>query len=200
MKAYLPKGRYTDIFTGDVYHIKREHHTQTLYRLLDSIPVLAKEGTILPLSLDENNSYTNPRHLLVRIYQGNGEFTLYEDNLDQNKDQVVETYFKATKGEKKKNQKKQIVEISSKGEIAILPRRKMDIEFSDIKDGIIRLYKNDKLVKSKKITRIVPSISFVYDPSANYRVEIIFHELTRLEELQERTREIILHSEGRYDA
>ena len=138
--------------------------------------------------------------MLVRIYQGNGEFTLYEDNLDQNKDQVVETYFKATKGEKKKNQKKQIVEISSKGEIAILPRRKMDIEFSDIKDGIIRLYKNDKLVKSKKITRIVPSISFVYDPSANYRVEIIFHELTRLEELQERTREIILHSEGRYDA
>lgn len=134
-----------------MYHIEHEHHTQTLYRLLDSIPVLAKEGTILPLSLDENNSYTNPRHLLVRIYQGNGEFTLYEDNLDQNKDQVVETYFKATKGERKKNQKKQIVEISSKGEIAILPRRKMDIEFSDIKDGVIRLYKNDKLVKSKKL-------------------------------------------------
>lgn len=200
VKAYLPKGRYTDIFTGDVYHIKREHHTQTLYRLLDSIPVLAKEGTILPLSLDEKNSYANPRHLLVRIYQGNGEFTLYEDNLDQNKDQVVETYFKAKKVEWKKKQTKQIVEISSKGEIAILPRRKMDIEFSDIKDGIIRLYKNDKLVKSKKITRIGPSISFVYDPSANYRVEIIFHELTRLEELQERTREIILHSEGRYDA
>ncbi|MFA6866157.1 MAG: TIM-barrel domain-containing protein [Clostridia bacterium] len=76
-KAYIPNGRWTDIFTGEIYD---KEGMQTLYRDLGSIPVLAKEGSIIPLSLDSGNSVTNPKNLELLIYRGNNSFDLYEDN------------------------------------------------------------------------------------------------------------------------
>ena len=54
-----------------------------LYRRLDNIPVLAKEGGILPMADSETvgNGADNPEKMTVKIFPGkNGEFSLYEDD------------------------------------------------------------------------------------------------------------------------
>ena len=75
---FLPEGRYTDIFNGRIYNGNR---TVTLYRDEAYIPVLAKEGAIIPLDVnDTKNGAANPDALEVLIYRGNGGFRLYEDD------------------------------------------------------------------------------------------------------------------------
>ncbi len=77
-KAYLPKGRYTDIFTGRIYNGNCETN---LFRDQSSIPVLAKEGAIIPLAVEcDTNSTENPDKLEILICRGNNSFTLYEDD------------------------------------------------------------------------------------------------------------------------
>ncbi len=76
--VWLPEGRFTDIFTGQIY---KGGQKIKLFRDTSSIPVLAKEGAILPLSVnDRTNDSTNPQELELYIYRGNGCFTLYEDD------------------------------------------------------------------------------------------------------------------------
>ncbi|MDR1805648.1 MAG: DUF5110 domain-containing protein [Clostridium sp.] len=78
VKLWLPEGRWTDIFNGRIYNGGRE---ATLCRGAESIPVLAKEGAIIPLALDgKTNSVANPAELELWLYRGDGEFTLYEDD------------------------------------------------------------------------------------------------------------------------
>ncbi|MBR5144268.1 MAG: DUF5110 domain-containing protein [Clostridia bacterium] len=77
-KVWLPKGRFTDIFNGRIYE---GNGWISMYRDIDSIPVLAAEGTILPMyrSCDSNNlSLDQP--LEVHIWRGNGSYDLYEDD------------------------------------------------------------------------------------------------------------------------
>ena len=76
VRAWIPPGRWTDIFTGDVYEGER---FATLYRDLASIPVLAKQGSIIPLSGDAGNSAENPDNLELWVFRGDGKFDLYED-------------------------------------------------------------------------------------------------------------------------
>jgi len=77
VKVWIPEGRWTDIFTGDVYIGNR---VVELVRPLESIPVLAKEGGVFVTSGDNNgNSLENPHTLCLDIFNGNGEYQLYED-------------------------------------------------------------------------------------------------------------------------
>lgn len=77
MKVWLPNGRFTDIFTDKIYNGNRFVY---MFRDLDSIPVLAKEGAIIPLSSDEGNKCGNPKNMEVLIYRGNNKYSLYEDD------------------------------------------------------------------------------------------------------------------------
>lgn len=82
VKVFLPEGRYTDIFSGRIYNGNREI---TMYRDESSIPVLAKEGAIIPLSInDKTNDSSNPEDLEILAFRGNGTFTLYEDDGETN--------------------------------------------------------------------------------------------------------------------
>ncbi len=78
--AWLPEGRWYDIFDGQRY--KGGRHI-TFYRGITSMPVLAKAGAIIPLCGGEDFNYgaENPEALEILIFVGgNGEFCLYEDN------------------------------------------------------------------------------------------------------------------------
>lgn len=75
--AWLPHGRWTDIFTNQSYKGEKQ---LTLFRDLDTIPVLAREGAIIPLSADKGNKTDNPESFEIWAYSGNGSFTLVEDN------------------------------------------------------------------------------------------------------------------------
>ncbi|MDR3344018.1 MAG: DUF5110 domain-containing protein [Oscillospiraceae bacterium] len=80
VKIWLPEGRWTDIFSGRIYNGGRE---LTVCRGLESIPVFAKEGAFIPLSLDgKTTDWQNPAGLEVLIYRGDGSYTLYEDDGD----------------------------------------------------------------------------------------------------------------------
>ena len=82
VKVWLPKGRYTDIYNGRIYEGGKEY---TLYRGLESIPVLAKEGAIIPMSAHcETNDWSNPSDMQVMVYCGNGSFDMYEDDGETN--------------------------------------------------------------------------------------------------------------------
>lgn len=77
VKAWLPKGRWVDIFTLRSYTGEQEI---VLFRDLNTIPVLARQGAIIPLSLDEGNSVDNPKRLEIWAFSGNNTFTMIEDN------------------------------------------------------------------------------------------------------------------------
>jgi alpha-glucosidase (family GH31 glycosyl hydrolase) len=77
--VWLPAGRWTDIFTGQVYEGGREYK---VYRGVESIPVFAKAGAILPMGPpceNANNDTTPPGTLYLDVWRGNNTFTLYED-------------------------------------------------------------------------------------------------------------------------
>ncbi|MBQ3911691.1 MAG: DUF5110 domain-containing protein [Lachnospiraceae bacterium] len=78
--AYIPGGRWYDIFTGHIY--ESEGVRRKLYRTLSSIPVLMGAGGILPESLeDKENGTDNPENMRILFgYGKSGEYTLYEDD------------------------------------------------------------------------------------------------------------------------
>ena len=76
--TWLPEGRWTDIFTGRVY--KGGRWVQ-MHRDLNAIPVLAKEGAIVPMYRnDRTNDLSLDQPLEIHLWRGNGSFHLYEDD------------------------------------------------------------------------------------------------------------------------
>ena len=83
VKAWLPEGTWTDVFTGLTYTGGR---TVYLHRDLSSIPVLARAGAIVPMVPDDAlaNGTELPPVVEVRVYAGaDGELTLVEDRDDE---------------------------------------------------------------------------------------------------------------------
>jgi alpha-glucosidase (family GH31 glycosyl hydrolase) len=96
VRAWLPEGRWTDVFTGLVY---RGGTTITLHRDLESIPVLAPAGAVLPLVADGPAAWGTPTPdaLELRVFAGaDGEFVLAEE---QDDDRWAETRFTFADGE-----------------------------------------------------------------------------------------------------
>ena len=96
VKTWLPKGTWYDIYTGLMYDGNR---TLDMYRDLNSIPVLAKAGAIVPLTdeISGVQAIGNPSSLRLKVYAGDsGSFTLYEDDNEtcayENGDCVKTTY------------------------------------------------------------------------------------------------------------
>ena len=83
VKAWIPDGTWVDFFTGLVYRGGRSAY---LHRDLDTIPVLARAGAIVPLVPDSavSNDTANPDALELRVFAGaDGAFTLWEDGDDE---------------------------------------------------------------------------------------------------------------------
>lgn len=77
-RVWLPEGRWTDIYNGYIYEGQQ---FVDMYRGIESIPVLAKEGAIIPVSDNERtNDSSNPKNMTIRVFRGNSEFELYEDD------------------------------------------------------------------------------------------------------------------------
>ena len=77
-KIWLPEGRWTDIFNDRIYEGGR---WVSIYRDLDSIPVLAREGSIVPMYRSaDTNDLSLDQPLEIHIWRGNGHYELYEDD------------------------------------------------------------------------------------------------------------------------
>ncbi len=76
--AWLPEGRWVDVFTGYVYEGAR---TVTFYRSLCDYPVLARAGAVIPLQADALAPVgANPEHLVLRVFEGDATSVLIEDD------------------------------------------------------------------------------------------------------------------------
>lgn len=118
VNAWLPKGRWVDIFTNQSYDGDKNI---TLFRDLDTIPVLAKEGAIIPFSADMGNKTDNPESFEIWAFSGNGSFTLIEDNSKTDYDEHrAETKFEMTYIKNKLT----FSIHNAKGDLSVIPQKR----------------------------------------------------------------------------
>ncbi len=125
--TWLPSGVWYDYFTGLIYQGNKRIR---MHRSIDTIPVLAKAGGILPMQAeDELSSRTdNPVHMELAVFAGaNGEFDLYEDDgisMDYEEGKCVVTRYALNWAEKT------FTIGAAKGELELIPlQRRYTIRF-----------------------------------------------------------------------
>ena len=135
VNVWLPEGRFTDIFTGRIYEGNK---FVKMYRDIENIPVLAREGAIIPMSADDRtNDCSNPDMLEVLVYRGNNTFTLYEDDGETLSYQNGE-YLKTAFTVKEDGNKVSFTIAKSEGDSSVVPQsRTYVIKFKDIVNGDI---------------------------------------------------------------
>lgn len=197
IKAWLPKGTWTDIFTGAQYEISEEVGKElTLLREMESIPVLMKAGGILPLSLDKGNSVENPEKMELSVYSGNGEYTLYEDGATQNQAGALLTHF-ATSMIEENGRCMQQLTISAQGDWGIIPKNRVYvIKFKDIQEGKITVYRNGKHMVVEEYLTDCTAVELAYNVNSTYTIEVDFIPRTKVQKLVEHARRILLKAKG----
>ena len=79
--AWLPQGSWFDLFDG-TYYASRRGRKLNLHRCLDTVPVLAKAGAIVPMANypKNENRLLNAENMDILVFPGaDNAFTLYED-------------------------------------------------------------------------------------------------------------------------
>ncbi len=196
-KAWLPEGRWTDIFTGTEYDIGKGGKALTLRRPFESIPVLVKSGGILPLSMDRGNVCGNPTNLAVRAYAGDGEYTLYEDGKAEGKSGEVYTRFVA-KQTQTKGVCTQTLAITSQGDGRILPKnRRLTVRFENLPlTANLRLFIEGKERKTEQAFTDCPALQFAFETGKNYLLQAEYPAVDRLTKWKERATKVLLLAEG----
>ncbi|MBQ4269748.1 MAG: alpha-xylosidase, partial [Clostridia bacterium] len=193
-RVWLPKGVWTDIFTGDEYDVKEDAELD-VFRPLDSIPVFAAEGAVLPLSKDDGNGCENPENLEVYVFNGNGRYVLYEDNRYVGGENRAFTEFDLSLIEGG-GVLKQVVTISTKGDGAVIPKnRKIILRFKNIEEGDLQLKVNGQAqpIAEKLDDELVAIIDFSVD--CVYEITAVFKPRTRIQKLIERAAKVLLSAE-----
>ncbi len=133
VNVWIPEGRYTDIFTGRIY---KGNQFVKMYRDIETIPVLAKEGAIIPMDAnDRTNDCSNPKTLELLIYRGNNTFTLYEDDGESLSYQNGE-YLKTALTVSEDDNKVSFKVAKAEGVSSVAPaERTYVVKFKDIVDG-----------------------------------------------------------------
>lgn len=148
VNVWLPEGRYTDIFTGGIYDGGR---FIKMFRDKESIPVLAKEGSIIPLDMNDRiNDIKNPENLELLIYRGNGKFSLYED--DSETESYKDGAYATTDFTVSEDDGTIRFNISKAlGDISVVPeKRRYTLSFRDITDARkISVTVNDQIIDAK---------------------------------------------------
>lgn len=136
VSVWLPEGIWYDIHTGMMYEGNR---LMDMYRSLDSIPVLAKAGSILPFTdeISAVEACSNPKSLHIKVYAGdNGTFRLYEDDnetCDYEKNVSAVTSMVYTE-----NDEAEFVIYPVEGEKTLLPvKRSYLVEFTGYKKAAV---------------------------------------------------------------
>ena len=170
-ELWLPEGRFTDIFTGRIYEGEGK---RKVFRDLSSIPVLAKEGAIVPLAVDgRHNSTANPEALELLIYRGNGSFTLYED--DGESMAYQSGAFCKTRFQVAQSENKLIFEIApSEGDVSVIPKkRSYTLSFKDITaTKSLTVYINGRRVKTDRDTKDCVRLHLSVKPGDKVRVTL----------------------------
>ncbi len=189
VSAWIPSGRWTDIFTGDIYEGPKKID---LYRDLGSMPVLAKAGAIIPLSADAGNRADPPKNLELWVYRGQGFFELHEDEGNGTSKSYVSRF------EIQEEEKIVFKAYTAKSGEGILPqKRNYKIIFKDLYDAkAVSVYIDDILKDSleagdinygKKPFEI--DLNNI-DAGREFRIEILKYRVKENRTIDERKAEI----------
>ena len=199
VRAWIPEGVWTDIFTGERYEADKGGVEKTLLRPIDQIPVLKREGGVLPLSLDNGNSVDNPKEMEISVWNGNGEFTLFEDGREKENDDEFITVFK-TELVKNKGKAVQTLKIFSSGKSAVVPDgRRFDITFKGIESGKITLKKDGKEMPVNKKYGDFVRFMLDFEAFSEYEIKVEFILPTEMERLIKHAYNVLLRAEGNND-
>lgn len=196
VKVWIPEGVWTDIFTGDEYIADEKGKEITLLRSLDSIPVLAKSGAILPLSADKGNVCLNPENLEIWAYMGRGEYELYEDGAEENKKGA---YVTRIQSEFIENDEActQSLTISGQGNQEIVPKNRcVSVRFKNIPSGEVCVYQNGKKLQLEEWLTDCAAAKFAFNPKNTYRVEVTFQKRTPLEKAKVKMQDVLTRAQG----
>lgn len=198
VKVWLPQGKYTDIFTGDDYEINSaDGEEKTLLRTLESIPVLAKAGTILPLSEEKGNGAPNPVKLTVKAFSGNGSFTMYEDGREEGKNGEFFTEFTARESVLQDGKKMQTLEITSHGDSGVFPeKRRIRICFENVEKGEITLKTDGKQQITQKVYADCACAEIQFAAGVKYEISVTYDVDDPFAAWKKRATKILTESDG----
>ena len=72
---YVPEGNWTDFFTGKKY----TNGWYTEFKPTNLLPVLVKEGGIIPMLVEEKKNDLSFEEIEVKVYSGKNEYTMYDE-------------------------------------------------------------------------------------------------------------------------
>ena len=183
VNVWIPEGRYTDIFTGRIYS---GNQFVKMFRDIETIPVLAKEGAIIPMSAnDRTNDCSNPETLEVLAYRGNNTFVMYEDDgetLSYQNGEYLKTAFTVAENANK-------VEFSiakAEGTESVAPEnRTFVIKFKDIvsADASVTV---DGAVYDAKAEKVGNTIEIAVAAKAVSDIKIVLNNCIYLENMNEK--------------
>lgn len=146
-KTYLPEGVWFDYFSHRLYNGKRRVN---IHRTLETIPVFAKAGAIIPSSYigEDVNGLENPEKLKIEVFAGaDNSFELYED--DGETMQYEQGKFAVTKMNLKFGGK--TFEIEKTGDLSLIPgTRTYVMEFVRFADTDVSVIADGKNADFKK--------------------------------------------------
>ena len=178
VNVWIPEGRYTDIFTDRIYS---GNQFVKMYRDVETIPVLAKEGAIIPMSAnDRTNDCSNPEVLEVLAYRGKGKFTLYEDDgetLSYKDGKFLKTAFTIDENGAEVN----FTIAKEEGDSSVAPaKRTYVIKFKDIVSGNVTVTVNGKEVEPK-LRKCGKSLELTVSARNTQTVEVKLSDCTYLQ-------------------
>ena len=196
-KVWLPEGVWTDIFTNDKYTIKKGGEEKVLLRTWDSIPVLIREGGILPMSVDGGNSVCNPKRLDVLVWNGTRSFTLREDGREYGNTAEYCTEFINSYNEDN-GYATQMLNIEGSSDETVIPQDRMiRILFKDISPTVkVTVLKDGVEIPTVKLYQDHASTEFVFEHGAKYVVKASFLTCSALDRQKARAQVVLTKAEG----
>lgn len=194
-EAWIPEGKWFDIFNGMVYNGGRK---LTLYRGIEDIPVLAKEGAIVPMAdlTEYSNSVENPEAMRIKVFPGaDGNFRMYEDD-GTDAYAVTDMQWRYEEG---------MFEICAvQGNIGAVPeRRRYTVEFCSISAEQVTAFIGDQEVQADVSYCEKSHVLTVRLPEAGTetRVRICFGKMPQIQgsDIEKKMFEILYEAEMEYN-
>ena len=178
VNVWIPEGRYTDIFTDRIYSGNK---FVKMFRDIDYIPVLAKEGAIIPMSKNDRvNDCSNPKELEVLVYRGDNTFVLYEDD-GETLSYRDGAYLKTAFTVKETEDKVYFSVHKAEGDSSVVPEeRTFIIKFKDIVSADVTLTVDGEKT-DVKASKCGKSMEITVNTKADADIEFVFENCTFLE-------------------
>ena len=158
-------------------------------------------GAIVPLaSQQKENGTPNPECLIVKVFNGIGNFELYEDDRENNSKNEFFTTFETTEKLLKNGNMIQTLKITSRGDNKVIPSsRKLSVRFENIDKGEIQLKINGEIAEAKKKHFDCVAIDLNFSANTEYELTITFTPIDKIEEWKKRATKILSATDGRND-